>query len=99
MAHHLQVVLILLFGAGLLYVVFGTSLLFDMSVFRTLPPEEFVNAVPFWLVPIAGIGLACVVFGLHFLIAGDKMIPLRILWPMLGLAMVGSAVMRRAKAR
>jgi hypothetical protein len=100
MGLHAQIVLILLSGVAILYVVFGTNWLFDTSVFQTLPPEEFVKAVPFWLGPIAGIGLACVVFGLQFLIAGDKTVPLRILWPMLGLAMVGSAVMRRrAKAR
>jgi hypothetical protein len=97
MGLHAQIVLILLSGAALLYVVFGTTWLFDLSAFQTLPPKEFINAVSLWLGPIAGIGLACVV---QFLIVGDKTVPLRILWPMLGLAMVGSAVMRcRVRAR
>ena len=57
------IALVLMFGIGVLYTVFGTKALIDWSRLRGLPSEAVSKAVPLWVGLIAALGLACTAFG------------------------------------
>ena len=65
--HRTLIIGILLLGAAVIYICFGTSWLFDSRSLRSLPPEDRARAFPFWLVCIATVGVACITFSIDAL--------------------------------
>ncbi len=76
MTLHSQVIAILLFGIVLLALLVGTNLFIDRPAMLALPPQRRSEAVSLLAIFAAAIGLACTIFGIHFLLFGRRTLPL-----------------------
>lgn len=78
MTIRLEVFGMLVFGALLLYLVFGTKWFADWSRIKVLPVGQQTKAVPPLAMFATVIGLASVTFGLHYLLFGMRTFPMAV---------------------